>query len=428
MLNDDRLDPVRYVGDRWNEVGAQMWGQHLPIPGDQVLAGSPAQRLHDCPLDLSLHLLGIDRLAHVVGAENTQDPHLPCLCVHLHLHGLGDVAVGKVGQTVAGLGVEGGGLGSEVGVFSDGRPLFPPPAFEGLLRCTADRVADHKSHPRGGDRASTAGAGACVRSDDAHRFQWQRERLGRHLAADGVSTLPHFGVPYVDHGLLDLCFPPQLDFGPAVLLIAEGETDVLEGDSEADAGRPVLGAGDRIRNTRGRMGGGGGNRSLPAVRAKRPTCGQRTSLGDLHQADAARQGCAHTGQAVVTEQVLETQLDRVHLQCLGQLVHLHLGGENPLRRAKAPKGAAGHVVGVHTICVHLHIRNLVRTGTGYGGVPEHLVGGIAVRAAISDDAHLRCDELARAGRPPLAADPRRVALAVTDDRLLATPDGLDRAF
>jgi hypothetical protein len=172
-----------------------------------------------------------------------------------------------------------------------------------------------------------------------------------------VCALPHVCAGAGDDGALDALGPVQFHPGIAVFGKAQAEADILEADRRA---APV---------------------------------GDATASG--------------------------VERGLVHAQRLGQLVHLALGGERPLRPAKAAERAAGHVVGRHGVAVHMGVGNLVGAGHHQIGVAQHLGAGIGVGPAVEDEFGLDSRQLAVLCRPPLGCHPRLVALVVADDTLLA---------
>ncbi len=114
-------------------------------------------------------------------------------------------------------------------------------------------------------------------------------------------------------------------------------------------------------------------------------------FNDLLQTDAAGDGRAHGQQLVVVQDVLQADLHRAHTQCLGQLIHLCLGGEVSLGRTKAPESAARQVVGVNCIRVDADVRELVRSGASDCGVAQHFVAGVHIGARVADKLYLGGD-------------------------------------
>ena len=167
-------------------------------------------------------------------------------------------------------------------------------------------------------------------------------------------------------------------------------------------------------------------RFLPALVGLGPAGGEGAAFGDLDQANAAGKGRALGVEAVLAQQVAQAQLDRVHVQGLGELGYLHFGGKEGLGCAKAAKGAAGRVVGVGAVDVCPDVGDVIGADAGGKRVAQHLVGGIAVGSAVGQNAHLGSDQLAVARGAPLVVQPHGVALVVASDRFSPRPDDLDR--
>ena len=172
--------------------------------GDKVLAGRPTEGLDHAALDLAFDLLRVDRLAHVVDADDAHNVQLAGLHVHLDLDGLGDIAIGKIGRAVTGVGVDGRGRGGQIGGLAHGGPFSVLPALESLLGRVADGVAGHKGHARGRNGTGAVRAGGGVGGDQVYAVQGQVQRLGGHLADHGVGALADFGGADVGDRLLDL--------------------------------------------------------------------------------------------------------------------------------------------------------------------------------------------------------------------------------
>ena len=122
----------------------------------------------------------------------------------------------------------------------------------------------------------------------------------------------------------------------------------------------------------------------------------------------------------VRQRVAPPQLDRVHLQRGGELVHLRLVREAGLHRAEAAHRAARRVVGVDDVGVDPRVRAR-RTGrTRSEAAFEHDRGRARrVRAAVEQDPRADRDEPAVARRAVLVAHARGVAVDVAEERLLA---------
>ena len=124
--------------------------------------------------------------------------------------------------------------------------------------------------------------------------------------------------------------------------------------------------------------------------------------------------------------VADPQLDRVHAQCLGQPVHLRLVAEACLHRPEPAHRPAGRVVGVHHLPVELHVVALVRPDGEAGGVAHDRRRAGGVGAAVEEDRGADEDQRPVPGRAVLEVHPRRVAVDVAVERLLAGVDHLHR--
>ena len=171
--------------------------------------------------------------------------------------------------------------------------------------------------------------------------------------------------------------------------------------------------------------GGEGRGRLRRRQGLGPVGGVGAAVDDHREADAGRHLGARRAEGPVAQQVAPAQLDRVHAQALGQLVHLGLGHERALRCAEAAEGAAGHGVGEHGEAVDGQVGDLVRARHAQVEVPEHLVGRVVVGAGVEVARGLRHhDPTVRRGPPP-GVDPAAVALVVADHRLLSAPLAAD---
>ena len=87
---------------------------------------------------------------------------------------------------------------------------------------------------RGGGAAGIAGEGG-VGDHHLDLLERHAESLGSHLRHGSMRALTHVGAGMVHHHALDLRCPVELHRGGAILLVAEGEADVLEGGGITDA-------------------------------------------------------------------------------------------------------------------------------------------------------------------------------------------------
>ena len=207
----------------------------------------------------------------------------------------------------------------------------------------------------------------------------------------------------------------QFDGRPGVLLVAEGEADVLEARRDAEAAplAPLAAA----------------RRGDPALLAPLPADGLRRFDERLLDAACVVRQRASPGHRIATvDEVAQAELDRVHPQRLGQLVHLRLGDEVALRRAESTEGPAGDVVRVGGEDVGLHVGDAVGAVDGQQQVAHHLVRRVDVGPRIGDDLRLGGDQSPVLRRRPLGVDEGAVPLVMAEDGLLAAPDDLHRAL
>ncbi len=248
--------------------------------------------------------------------------------------------------------------------------------------------------------------------------------LGCSLCDDRVVALTAVSTGKVDGGLGNVARSSQLDTRVAVLLVAKGESHILiaccKADAALDGGRLRLAGVVTMLVCVGYL-------CWPAPMSRfvlfPARCG--CSRGhDCGQADATRNRSSNREQLVLGEDILKSQLNRVHGQRFGKAIHLCLGRKVALRAAEAAKCSARDIIGVHGICVDGRVRRLVRTRAGQRGVAEHLVAGVHVGAAICNDLDFDGGQHPVFLCSPLGVDLHRVAFAVTGERLLASPDGL----
>ena len=115
------------------------------------------------------------------------------------------------------------------------------------------------------------------------------------------------------------------------------------------------------------------------------------------------------------------------LQRRGELVHLRLVREARLHGAEAAHRAARRVVGVDDVGVDPRVRHVVRARSANEAAFEHTARRAGrVGAAVEQDPRADVDEPAVARRAVLVAHPRRVAVDVAEERLLAPVDHLHR--
>ncbi len=138
-------------------------------------------------------------------------------------------------------------------------------------------------------------------------------------------------------------------------------------------------------------------------------------LNDVLQTDAAGDGRANRQKLVVVKDVLQTDLHRAHTQCLGQLVHLCLGGEVSLGRTKTPERAARQVVGVDCVGIDANVRELVGAGAGECGVAQYFVAGVHIGACVAYYLYLGGDQFSVTGSAPFGFDEHWMPFAVAND-------------
>ena len=128
------------------------------------------------------------------------------------------------------------------------------------------------------------------------------------------------------------------------------------------------------------------------------------------------------------EDVLEAQLERIHVELRGDLVDLGLAGEGDLRIAEAAEGARTQLVGVDDLAVAARVRNAVGPARHQERVAEHARAVVAIGAAVEV-------KLAARGRPrcrPASPPVRTRSLAGWRTRTISksssrAQDQLDRA-
>ena len=126
------------------------------------------------------------------------------------------------------------------------------------------------------------------------------------------------------------------------------------------------------------------------------------------------------------EAVPHPELERIHAQPLGQLVHLRLDRERDLRRPRAAHAAGRRVVREHHPSVEIDV--LPAVGTGRRGERLHHESGPErrVRPGVREDVHLEGREIAVARGTGATPDPIRMPLRRRFERLGAAVDDPDR--
>ena len=98
------------------------------------------------------------------------------------------------------------------------------------------------------------------------------------------------------------------------------------------------------------------------------------------------------------------QLERIHAQGIGELVHEALGREHDLGLAEPAEGPAGDLVRPHHPGVHPHVGDAIGAA-GVDGAPEENHGGQRrVGAAVEEIVHLGRHQVSLAGGPELHLD------------------------
>src|SRR5579884_2928781 len=86
QFQDDRRHFHRHVEHCGQEIRAQVRSEDAPVAHLQVFEQRIAEGLCQTAFDLPLDLLRVDGTPHVMCANNTQNLHLTCERVDLHLH------------------------------------------------------------------------------------------------------------------------------------------------------------------------------------------------------------------------------------------------------------------------------------------------------------------------------------------------------
>ena len=228
-----------------------------------------------------------------------------------------------------------------------------------------------------------------------------------------MRPLPNFSPCVVEPGSLDFAIPFQFNDCPAIFGCAERETYIFKRTRKSDPTLQMRATGHIFQVTLG---------TSPAFFTLHPTCCFRADGCYFLDADAFGQRCSNGQQTALVQQVTHPNFDRIHPQCLSQLIHLRFGRESSLRTAKAAKCAVWDIVGVNRIGIHFDVRDFVRPGAHQGGIPEYLGGGISISAAIRNHLNLGSDHLAVPGRAPGGVKVVGVAFVMPDNRLFPRPD------
>ena len=150
-------------------------------------------------------------------------------------------------------------------------------------------------------------------------------------------------------------------------------------------------------------------------------------LQALEEAHVLSQGLTGGGDGAGPVGVDLADLNGVHVQGLGQGVHLALMGHGHLGHAEAAEGAGHGVVGVIEGGVNADIRHLVGAGGVHHGAGDNggAVGGVG--AAVAEQRRLHRYQLAVLGGAGLVVHLEGVALGGDHGGLLAAADHLHRA-
>ena len=291
----------------------------------------------------------------------------------------------------------------------------PPPAAVAL----GERLAAGQLHGSGGHPGHARRRGGAGGADVRRRAGLEDDVLGPELAARDLED--HVGHALADlgggavHGRAPVL--AQHDARRAVVVEALRVTDVLEADREADAALHALAA-RRVPGAAGEPDGLA--RQLLGLGLRE----RGRAADDLPRRQRARQHLAGRQRGARLERVQDPQLDRVDVERGRELVHLRLGREARLHRAEPAHRAAGRVVRVHARPLDQDVVDRVRAGRERAGVRDDRGRARGVRAAVEQDPHADVDELPLLRRAVLGPDPRRVAMDVADERLLAAVDHL----
>ena len=141
------------------------------------------------------------------------------------------------------------------------------------------------------------------------------------------------------------------------------------------------------------------------------------SSEELRYRDGAVDGLAGDHLVAGFEGVPDPELDRIHPQRRGELVHLRLVRVAVLDRAEPAHRPAGRVVGVHDQAVDRGVRTSIRPDREAGRVRDHGGRARGVRAAVEHDARLDVDQGPVTVRPVLVGEVAGVAVHVADEGL-----------
>ncbi len=100
------------------------------------------------------------------------------------------------------------------------------------------------------------------------------------------------------------------------------------------------------------------------------------------------------GGVAIVKEIPAPQIDRVHADGGGDLVHVALDGKDGLRRAEAAEGAVGHRVGGPGARANAHVGADVRTGRVQRGARQDGRRERAVGAAVGGEVDVHGQQLA----------------------------------
>ena len=340
-----------------------------------------AEALRDPALDLALDGQRVDRLADVLRRRDLDHAHEPELDVDVDDGAMGGERERHVRVALAVLvereRLRGGGARASTSIGSS--PIEVDESSRAARAAssslTAAQASLHRAagHPRLARRRRRA-RGADLRVGRQHHHALDAELVAGDLLLHGDEPLADLGRRGVDLHERLAADHREPDAGGRVVVEALRVADVLVADGVADAAPDAL-AVRRVRVPTGEHG-----RGRPAAAAGRATLA--SSSLDRRGAADRRPGRDH---AALGERVAAPQLDRIHLQRRGELVHLRLVREAGLHGAEAAHRAARRVVGVDDVGVDQRVRHVVRPAGERGRVGAHRRRARRVGAAVEHD-------------------------------------------
>ena len=290
---------------------------------------------------------------------------------------------------------------------------FLVPLLQRRPACVAHGTGYHPRHPGSGRRAGGVDGRGRMRGK---RHVAYAELRARNLEDDVGNSLTHLGCRAVDRGT---AVGVELNSCRGVVVEALRVADVLEADREADPAPDALAA----------------RRVARAARKTHRIARELFGLGNVERGctandirDRKRPGDRLTGRqrAAGPERVQQTQLDRIDVERLRELVHLSLVSEANLYRAEAAHGTARWVVRIDTRALDQSVVDRVRPDRERGRIGRDGSRAGGIRAAVEQYAHTDVDEPSVARRAVLGPDLRGMPVDVADEGLLAVVDDLDR--